>query len=264
MGLEIVIPRSRRSLIGGIEKLTDTLSMVERQGGGCPMTLASNHHNKEKLASLRDTYHGKRCFILGNSPSIKTLDLSLLGNEYTFTVGRGYKLKDVGLSSSTFHVMSDYVGYTEFRDEIDLNFSRYFFIASTIPFHSIAQNIIYFDYYEPTRIGDFQGDLTKPLPACQTVVGFVPSIAYYLGFREIIFLGVDLDFTSTAGHAYAQSIREQRSQQTHSKDNRTIMLDGLRGISRELTKKGLKLVNASPAGVLDCMPRVEFSTLFRG
>ena len=42
-------------------------------------------------AEFKDIHKGQRCFIVGNGPSLNDEDLSLLENEYVFTVN---KIKD--------------------------------------------------------------------------------------------------------------------------------------------------------------------------
>ena len=42
------------------------------------------------LSALKDQHRGKRCFILGNGPSLRHLDLGKLKNEITFGMNRFY------------------------------------------------------------------------------------------------------------------------------------------------------------------------------
>ena len=63
--------------------------------------------NREKLILLKNKHKGERCFIIGSSPSLKQLDLSLLNNEITFTVNRGYKLSENGFYNFNYHVLQD-------------------------------------------------------------------------------------------------------------------------------------------------------------
>lgn len=44
------------------------------------------------LKTLKDVHYGKRCFIIGNGPSLKVEDLEKLGSEYTFSANRIYKV----------------------------------------------------------------------------------------------------------------------------------------------------------------------------
>ena len=56
---------------------------------------------------LRNAYRGKRCFILGNGPSLNEIDFSSLQNEVVFTVNQlsaHPKFKDL---NSNFHIVTD-------------------------------------------------------------------------------------------------------------------------------------------------------------
>jgi uncharacterized Rossmann fold enzyme len=44
----------------------------------------------KKLKSFKDIHKGKRCFIIGNGPSLKMEDLDKLKNEYTFAANKIY------------------------------------------------------------------------------------------------------------------------------------------------------------------------------
>jgi len=41
-----------------------------------------------KLAALKDSHKGERCFLIGNGPSLRQTDLTLLKNEFTFGFNR--------------------------------------------------------------------------------------------------------------------------------------------------------------------------------
>ena len=47
-----------------------------------------------KNQELKDIYKEKRCFIIGNGPSIKDQDLTLFKNEITFVANNFYLHKD--------------------------------------------------------------------------------------------------------------------------------------------------------------------------
>ena len=58
-----------------------------------------------EMEFYRDRYKGKRCFVIGNGPSLNKHDLKLLEDEYTFAVnGFFYKSQDTGF---IHHVVED-------------------------------------------------------------------------------------------------------------------------------------------------------------
>lgn len=56
---------------------------------------------------FKDIHKGKRCFILGNGPSIAKLDFSLLGDEFVFTMNQIPRMKDFCKLRSNYHVWTD-------------------------------------------------------------------------------------------------------------------------------------------------------------
>jgi hypothetical protein len=46
---------------------------------------------QKRLRDLRDKHKGKRCFIIGNGPSLKNMDISKLKNEITIGSNGIYK-----------------------------------------------------------------------------------------------------------------------------------------------------------------------------
>ncbi len=58
-------------------------------------------------AQFKNKYAGKRCFILGNGPSLKEQDLSLLKDEYVFTVNQITRHPDYEKIKSNFHFYTD-------------------------------------------------------------------------------------------------------------------------------------------------------------
>jgi hypothetical protein len=59
--------------------------------------------SQQPLAGLKDAYRGKRCFIIGNGPSLKRTDLTKLQGEYTFGMNRIYLLfPELGFTTTFF------------------------------------------------------------------------------------------------------------------------------------------------------------------
>ena len=248
------------------QKLKDRLHYLLQTPDERALKLRSlTEENRQKLLSLKDIHRGERCFIIGSSPSLKQLDLTKLNNEFTFTVNRGYMLQKQGLLHSSYHVMSDIRTLKDdnVKNEIPNNFADKFLIYGGIDF-PIKNNVVYFDYeyqkLKPEII--FQEDLTKPLLANGTVINFAIQFAYYLGFSEIIFIGVDLDFAKNSGHAYQETDGENIRQKDCKELQARLMYEGIEAQIEFLEQKGMKLYNASPAGILDCMPRIEYEELF--
>jgi hypothetical protein len=219
--------------------------------------------NSAKILTLKNKHQGKRCFIIGGSPSLNKLDLTKLNNEHTFTVNRGYKLAENGLNQSTYHVMSDIYTFIDdkIENEIQKDFADEFLIYGGIDF-PIQKNATYFDFKLKKDNFDFQKDITLPLQGTQTIIYYAYQLAYYMGFNEIYLIGVDLDFKNNSGHAYTETTGEKTRQIEHSVTSASIMLETIEYCHYFLKQQGIKCYNASPVGNIDFMQRVNYKELF--
>lgn len=188
-----------------------------------------------KNIKLKGKYQNKKCFIVGNGPSIGKLNLGELKNEYTFVVNEFDKNPQFGPLNPKFYILSDSCYYNENAQSID--YSSYFLDQfktkeeviprSTILFTNIdAKDSIekynLFDGRKLYYIGT-QGIITDLLPFNVELDKYIPRtknsallcliIAVYLGFREIYLLGCEHNFLShpTVPLAFDRSYEDELS-----------------------------------------------------
>lgn len=214
----------------------------------------------EKWKNLKGKFKGKRCFLIGSAPSVKSLNLSLLKDEYTFTCNKGFLLKDCALTHSSFYCLADKSFYDEFKESIDLSFADYYFVSNKIPWTLDVENLYVFETGGAFMgNGYFQRDLQKPLAQGGTVVSKMLQMAYYLGFEEIYMIGVDLDYQKGSSYFYNPSSKEKtRTPDARGRENQLMSIEFA---AEFLRNHGIKIFNASPSGVVDCMPRVKYDEL---
>ena len=221
--------------------------------------------NTEQILGLKNKYAGKRCFIVGSSPSLDYLNLAKLNHEYTFTVNREYMLKENGLKHSNFHVMMDANVFedTDSKWEEINTFTDCLFCYAGMDVPTTKLEPIYFDY-KLWRIAKVpcQTDLEQPLVKYQSSVHFAIQIAAYLGFTKIYLVGIDLRFSALVGHVYPETFGETQRQRSHSLKEAETMLIGIDRCGKFLKSKGIEMYNASPKGIVDCIPRVKYEGLF--
>lgn len=222
--------------------------------------------NKQKILSLKDSHKGKRCFVVGSSPSLNMVDLTKLNNEFVFTVNRGYMLKEKGLLHTKFHVVSDRYTFKDSNTNVELltDFTDNLFCYAGMECPVFNINTFYFDYVlaQLNKETVFQTDLLKPLIAYQSVIHFAIQIACYLGFSKIYLLGVDLDFANIKGHAYVETQGEKERERTASILNTKKMIIGLEKCTEWLQQHNVEIYNASPVGAVNCMARVIYNDIF--
>lgn len=223
---------------------------------------------EKEIKRLKNKFAGKgRLFIIGNGPSVKKMDLSVLNNEYTFVVSRGYLLKEQGLRHASFYCFSDKYSYISYGHDIDLDFADLFFASTWTGWNKCPHKTYLFDEACVAEMAPhhfFQFDITRPLAYGRTAVLNALQIAVYLGFKEIYFLGVDLSFGGAERHFYKSSPQEQQPQHIHwAVENAPKMIANFKTADELLRPRGVRMYNAGIGGALNTLPRVDFYSLFK-
>lgn len=171
-----------------------------------------------RLAALKDTHKGQRCFIIGNGPSLKNTDLSKLKNEYTFGMNRVYlAFPEWGFSTSYLVSVNSLVIEQCAEDFLNLQIPTFFSWRSRKYFEQIGksanqqvgkpanepthqptdQPITPPTFLHTTYTGPkFATDVTGRLWEGATVTYVCLQLAFHMGFETAILIGVDHSFVS--------------------------------------------------------------------
>lgn len=145
------------------------------------------------LREFQDQYTGERCFILGNGPSLRSTDLSLLKNEITFGLNRVYLLfPELGFTTTYFVAINTLV-IEQCADEIKRLTMPKFITWRGRKWIGDEPSIIFLDT-DYTPPATFSPDATKRIFEGSTVTYVALQLAYYFGFDEVILVGVDHNF----------------------------------------------------------------------
>lgn len=157
----------------------------------------SYHRNKRRWKKLKGKFAGKRVFLIGNGPSLNKTPLYLLKDEYTLCFNRFDLMTERFCWYPTFFAMADTTVAEDIQDIVKktIEKTKYAFFLSVYKGWSIEKvlpqkdNILYF-YHE------FH-DFSKKLPFTKggsTVAIEGLQILNYLGFDEIVLIGVDMNY----------------------------------------------------------------------
>ncbi|MEI7987769.1 MAG: 6-hydroxymethylpterin diphosphokinase MptE-like protein [Chloroflexota bacterium] len=153
-----------------------------------------------RLEEFNNIHRGKRCFIIGNGPSIKNTDLSLLRNEFTFGLNRVYMLfPEMGFNTSYLVVINDLVIEQFAENMLPLPIPKFFSWHSHRLFNlqkpiedPLSPIFLHTTYTGPK----FATDARERLWEGATVTYAALQLAYYMGFETAILIGVDHNFTT--------------------------------------------------------------------
>lgn len=234
----------------------------------------------KKIASFKDMYAGKRCFLIGNGPSLRADDLSVLYkcNEITFAFNRIYNIFEDTDWRPTFYISQDEKMLAGCTSEVDkLNLPCKFIPIQLLWYYDInIHDAIYFNMIwkqktNPDEYG-FSDDAPHELYSSSTGMYTAAQLASYMGFREIYFIGVDHHFHISKNNngeiVVDNSVKDYFSDKYNAdKDNLYIPNTEQSTLTyiamkKQCDKRNIKVFNATRGGKLEVFPRVEFDTLF--
>lgn len=234
----------------------------------------------KKLASFKDKYKGKRCFLVGNGPSLKADDLTKLKNngDVTFAFNRVYNIFDDTPWRPTFYISQDEKMLGGCQDVVN---------SLELPCKLIP---IQLNWYNDIKINDslyfnikpqltenpveylFSDDISKEIFNSATGMYTAAQIASYMGFSEIYFIGVDHHFHTSINNkgeiVVDNSVKDYFSDKYNTdKDNLYIPNTEKSTLTYVAMKKhcderNIKVFNATRGGKLEVFPRVDFDSLF--
>jgi hypothetical protein len=147
-----------------------------------------------KLRAFKDIHKGERCFIIGNGPSLKNTDLGKLKGEYTFGMNRFFlAFPELGFQTSYFICVNDLV-IEQTAGEFNKLQIPFFASWRAHRWLTPAENthFLYTTYTGPK----FAKDITGRIWEGATVTYSTLQLAYYMGFAQVILIGVDHNFQS--------------------------------------------------------------------
>lgn len=167
-------------------------------------TTAIYWRNLQRVKNLKNTHQGQRCFIIGNGPSLNQTDLSNLANEYTFGLNRIYLLFDKMGFTPTYYVCTNPYVIEQSWQEIHRISGIKFLGQASIRYFANQDDVIFLRSLSRPR---FSYNIARGVWEGATVTYCAMQIAFYLGFTEVILIGVDHYF-KTEGQAHAVVISE--------------------------------------------------------
>lgn len=241
------------------------------------------------LQSVADRYRGERCFILGNGPSLNRLDLAKLASEYTFGVNKIYLLYDRIDWRPTFYTLLDWRVGPEIAPEIDRMDGSIKFLPNRFRGLFPGGDDTFWFSTRPVLDGlddQFRPSIVDGVPSKGTILVTAIQIAFHLGFRDIVLIGVDASYRipktvrqsgpDRFGSGIKLNLESTQDDDPNHFDptyfgkgarwhdpNVDEMVRQFRQMRKGIEYHGGRIRNATDGGQLDVFERVSFDSLFR-
>jgi hypothetical protein len=241
-------------------------------------------NESKKMKSFKNKFKGKRCFIIGNGPSLNLIDVEKLKDEYTFGVNSFfYKTETTGIKP-TFYVVEDGHVVDDNIEEINNYDVKYKFFPSVYKSKLKASknttffnmNRGFYEKYSPNcDLPRFSTNCSERVYCGQSVTIINLQLAFYMGFTEVYLIGMDFSYhIPDSAEINGESITSTEDDCNHfdpryfgkGKKWHDPKLENVL-VSYKLSKLvyehfGRKIVNATVGGKLDVFDREDFNTLF--
>ena len=170
---------------------------------------AANFHSWRRLSiqnleKYKVIHSGERCFIIGNGPSIKETNLSLLRNEYSFGMNRIYLMfPELGYSTTYYLSVNSLVIEQCAEDILALQIPKFLswrsmsFIKDALNENGDLPSDPPISFLHTTYTGKkFAKDAGGRLWEGATVTYVAMQLAFHMGFKQVILIGVDHSFST--------------------------------------------------------------------
>jgi hypothetical protein len=234
-----------------------------------------------EIEAFRNRHQGQRCFILGGGPSLKQHDPALLADEFTFGVNGIFLIYDWLGFEPTYYAVEDFLVYHDrFQDIKERVSASTCFFPLQFKCHGFDRpnHHYYRGLYEFAGDRDwpeFSTDPARLLWIGGTVTYICMQLAYFMGFEEVILLGMDHSYTKPVdvvvrGNDWTSQSDDPNhfhpdyfGQGYRWHDPRTDRMElAYRKARKMFERDDRRIVNASVGGKLEVFDRVDYRTLF--
>jgi N-acetylneuraminate synthase len=236
---------------------------------------------------LYNRHQGERCFILATGPSINSQSLRQLANETCISVSNFFVHPDYAAIRPRYHCVAPYhppiteEAWQTWVSEMDQQTgdAELFFGMQDRTRNSTGgrfadRHVYHLLFGGPLNQLEAHGvDLTRAVPSPQSVTVMALYAAMYMGFKQIVLLGCDHDWIlhlNVSRHFY----KEDRHALNRTGYNEwfgarlddycrdyVTLWSQYRALAKVAGERGVRIVNATPGGLLDLFPRQPLEQL---
>lgn len=222
----------------------------------------------KSLRKYKNIHKGQRCFVIGNGPSLKVEDLERIKDEISFGTHRVYHIFEHTNWRPFYYCAQDQKLINEILLEIEKIDATTKFVAYCNPFSlwnakGIEKVKLINEAFYPC-LPKFSQNICKGVYEGFTVTYMCIQIAVYMGFTEIILLGVDhaysVDLTPSGKVLVNKEVKDHFSDKDQITNVPQTYKSSLAYEAAEKYSKkiGVKILNATRGGALKAFECIDF------
>ena len=160
--------------------------------------IAPTAEERARLATLRNRFAGQKIVIMGNGPSLRDIDLDAMRGTPTFAANRISLAYDSTAWRPTYYTCLDWRVTPDNYQEINALRGSIFFFPNRFRGLLRTGEDVYW-YHSINRTDrwreQFETNATHGVRGLGTVVTAMLQLAWHMGYREFVLVGVDADYT---------------------------------------------------------------------
>jgi hypothetical protein len=180
---------------------------------GAEKRISWNEHilsvSSESLKKFKNRHDGQRCVIIGNGTSLNRMDLSFLEREMSFGMNRIYLMFDRCKFRPTYYVAMNPLVLAQSVERIRNIAAPKFLSHKGLSLFSDPGDDCMF--LQETSEWTFSRDPGRGVHEGWTVTFVAMQLAYYMGFEEVVLIGVDHHFVQN-GRPNQEVVAEEDDQ----------------------------------------------------
>lgn len=236
-----------------------------KSGQALRMLGIKGKYDYSKLKQFKNIHNGERCFIVGTGPSLTMEDLQLIKAEYSFSVNSIVLSFNDTDWRPTYYAIQDKFGYEKLKDAIRNASMPYVFNGISdkrmtpimdIDFIPFPVNLLDHGKAIPNHITRFSEDAYKCVYAGHSITYSAIELAVYMGFKEIILLGVDCDYSKAINHVKAYSVQDDINAAY-------LMTESYKVARAYADTHDFKILNATRNAKLDVFEKVKLEDIIK-
>lgn len=220
----------------------------------------------KKLSAFKNIHKGQDCFIIGNGPSLKDMDLSPLASYHTFGLNKIFLIFEKFDLNLSYLVATNPLVIEQSKQvyENDLKFPMFLSYTGADGVIDERPNI---HRLHTLNTWSFYDDISQPICEGNTVTFVAMQIAFFMGFERVFLIGVD--------HSFKQSGDSHETQIYDGNDENHFHPDYFKGQKWQLAdvygsevsyhlanyhykKSERQIFDATVKGKLEVFPKITF------
>ncbi len=148
-----------------------------------------------RLGPFKNRHQGEDCFLLGNGPSLREMNLSPLNNYYTFGLNKIHLIFPKTEFRPSYHVAVNPIVVAQSKSDFEQMDCPSFLPIDHCRTGEEQDNSIF--YINSPESQAFSKDATQAVCQGSTVTYAAMQLAWFMGFENVFLVGVDHSFAVT-------------------------------------------------------------------